>query len=78
MNKKEFDSELKEKMDKCKEEFSLQLKEDSTKVQMDPYDKKISPIRQLILTAPKHLKIAFIHDKTENPKRTRKTEPCPA
>ena len=56
--------ELKKKMEKCKDEFLLALKEKPSEVQMDPYEKKKSPILQLISGAPKHLKIAFIHDRT--------------
>ena len=53
-----------DKMDQCKGELYLQLQEESRKVQMDPYEKKAGPLRQLIQTGPKHLKIAFIHDRT--------------
>ena len=50
-------------MEKCRKEFSLQLNSDATKVQLDPVEKKAGPIRQLISGGPKHLNIAFIHDR---------------
>ena len=51
-------------MEKCRQEFALQLSSDSTRLQMDPFEKKSGPIRQLITGGPKHLKAAFIHNQS--------------
>jgi len=56
--------ELATRMEKCRKEFTLQLSSDSSGIQLDPVEKKASPILNLIAGAPRHLNIAFIHDQS--------------